>query len=178
MTALRKTALLACTVLCLIAGAALPVHATATPAKPASKTYAEIPLNTSDAGAEAIVRKLLAKDLAEYKSMNGRDARIYAQYIALGPDKPKTSIAAFISHGTICGISGCRIVIVMPTQNNKYRLVLDEIMARLFINTRPGQPYYDFLAFVSPRAVPGYGVYFWNDKKGLYEFAGVSKFAK
>lgn len=153
--------------------------AASTPTKATTKApYSEVIFSesTNDPKAVDLVTKLIANDIKSYKDATGNAAHVYAQFIALGPNQPKTAIAAYISHQYICGISGCRMLIFMPVENNKYRIVLDEIFSRMFVNLREGKEFLDVLAYVSPRPVPGFGVYFWSDKKRLYEFVGVNKF--
>jgi len=144
----------------------------------AAVSYTEINLDQTDPKAVDIIKKLLADDMKMMAKLGGRAPRINAQFIQLGPQKPKDSIIAYIDHTAFCGSSGCRVVIVTPTGPNKYRIVLDTTLGRIFTNLRTGQDHYDFLGYVMPRSVNGFGVYFWNDKKGIYEFAGVSKFKK
>lgn len=147
------------------------------------KPYTEIVLDpaSSDAEAVKIAQKIMAKDIAAAKKMmpSAPEARVYAKFVSLGPNLPKTSIAAMLDHAAWCGSSGCRTAVLQPTgKNNTYRPVFDTTLGRIFLSTRPGKTYSDILVIVSPRATEGFGVWFWDDKKQNYYFAGISRFAK
>ncbi|NBX66121.1 MAG: hypothetical protein EBQ96_03895 [Proteobacteria bacterium] len=144
------------------------------------RTYTEVILDekTSDASASAIVQKVLSADLEEMKGFDPREPLVLASFQSLGPDLPKNAIFAYIFHPSVCGSSGCRTVILNPNASGKYDVVFDTTLGRIFKNIRSGKTYFDILTTVMPRASDGFGVFFWNEEKKIYVFAGISKFEK
>lgn len=150
-------------------------------AKASKLPYTQVVLDSElgDKDAIEIVKKLQKKDLEKMQDTNNIVPLVSAQFIALGPDQPKTTIMAKITHSMWCGSSGCLIQVFVPTgKKNGYRKAFETTSFMMFQNLRPGQKYYDLLAFVGPRKVDGFGVYFWNEKTSAYDFGGISRFTK
>lgn len=148
-------------------------------ATPAARPYTEIQLDAkhTDPAAEKVVSALLKASLEDLKKMGNTEPVIYARFEQLGPDMPKTTIFATIQHSGVCGSSGCRTVILNSVEANKYSIVLDTNLVRLYTNLRAGKTRYDILAIVGHKS-DGFGVHYWSEKRNAYVFAGVSKFKR
>lgn len=133
---------------------------------------------TNDPKAQALVEKLLVDDIDMMRQFDNTEPGYSAQFVALGPNLPKTAILAYISHSSVCGSSGCRTVVLAPNEKGTYDIVFDTTLGRIFLNLRNGQPYYDILAVVMPRATDGFGVFFWNNEKKSFVYSGISRFSK
>lgn len=144
------------------------------------RTYTEVVLDekTSEPAAVAIVKKVISADIEDMKGYDEREPIVLASFQSLGPNLPKNAIFAYIFHPSVCGSSGCRTVVLNPNSSGRYDVVFDTNLGRIFKNLRNGKSHYDLLTVVMPRATDGFGVFFWNDDKKIYTFAGISKFEK
>lgn len=175
--------------LCVLLGA-VPAHATSTPAKttpaktaaakPAqARPYIEVDFDKPNKDASAIAKKVLAEDIRFMKEFDSSEPNVQGVFISIRPDQPNGAIAVMFTHPSVCGSSGCETIVIEKTgKNNTWREVFRTTLGRLFISQRPGKVYNDLLAIVMPRASDGFGVWFWNQDKSQYTFAGVSKFSK
>lgn len=145
----------------------------------AKRPYTEIVLDAkhSDPKAVAIATALLKPDIAKMKKYNGKAPQINASFAALGPGQPKTAVFATIDHSYYCGSQGCRTLIFKPTGNDRYDIVFDNTIGRIFTNPHQGKAFDDILS-VDGFHRDGFGVFFWNDEAKAYKFVGISKFKR